>query len=199
MSEEEFLVHRKSLETTLSEKHKTLSQRSRYYWAEIYDRMYLFDRQNLQLEVLKTITQPELVNFFKVNYRIIKHWITCICILYILLIPTNNSVETHWTARVRERTPWGSRPVSNGGWGREKRSSGTLTCLDSDNSKFCILLVPDTLLRSNSKLLRFYFYIYPYLIENSYADWGCISLEEHARSPRSSLSCFTCTRRGTQL
>jgi insulysin len=66
MTEAEFMTHRKALGVDLSEKHKSLYQRSTYFWAEIQECYYLFDRKSLQAQFLETVTKPDLVDFFRV-------------------------------------------------------------------------------------------------------------------------------------
>lgn len=66
MSEEQFEEHKKALATLRLEKPKMLSARCTLYWNEITSQQYNFDRVNIEVAYLKTITRQQLLNFYKV-------------------------------------------------------------------------------------------------------------------------------------
>ncbi|XP_011877957.1 PREDICTED: insulin-degrading enzyme isoform X2 [Vollenhovia emeryi] len=67
MPEEQFEEHKKALATIRLEKPKMLSSRSTLYWNEIVSQQYNFDRVNIEVAYLKTITQEQLFNFYEEN------------------------------------------------------------------------------------------------------------------------------------
>lgn len=71
MSEEKFEKHKDSLATLRLEKPKKLFYRTNMLWNEISSQKYNFDRVNIEVTYLKTITQEQLLNFFKVTSSIL--------------------------------------------------------------------------------------------------------------------------------
>lgn len=67
MSDEKFEEHKKALATLRLEKPKMLSARCTLYWNEITSQQYNFDRVNIEVAYLKTITRQQLLNFSKVT------------------------------------------------------------------------------------------------------------------------------------
>ncbi|XP_012541828.2 insulin-degrading enzyme isoform X2 [Monomorium pharaonis] len=67
MPEEQFEEHKKALATLRLEKPKMLSARCTLYWNEIVCQQYNFDRVNIEVAYLKTITRQQLLNFCKEN------------------------------------------------------------------------------------------------------------------------------------
>ncbi|XP_014470958.1 PREDICTED: insulin-degrading enzyme isoform X1 [Dinoponera quadriceps] len=67
MSEEKFERHKNSLATLRLEKPKKLFYRTNILWSEISAQKYNFDRVNIEVAYLKTITREQLLNFFKEN------------------------------------------------------------------------------------------------------------------------------------
>ncbi|XP_025073712.1 insulin-degrading enzyme-like [Pogonomyrmex barbatus] len=67
MPEEQFEEHKKALATLRLEKPKMLSARCNLYWNEIVSQQYNFDRVNIEVSYLKTITRQQLLNFYKEN------------------------------------------------------------------------------------------------------------------------------------
>ncbi|KAL0124001.1 hypothetical protein PUN28_006072 [Cardiocondyla obscurior] len=67
MPEEQFEEHKKAVATLRLEKPKMLSARCSLYWNEIASQQYNFDRVNIEVAYLKTITQEQLLNFYKEN------------------------------------------------------------------------------------------------------------------------------------
>ncbi|KAL6254451.1 hypothetical protein P5V15_014499 [Pogonomyrmex californicus] len=66
MPEEQFEKHRNTLVTLFLEKPKMKTQCT-FYWNEILNQQYNFDRVNIEVSYLKTITQQQLLNFYKEN------------------------------------------------------------------------------------------------------------------------------------
>ncbi|XP_071554220.1 insulin-degrading enzyme-like isoform X1 [Temnothorax nylanderi] len=69
MPEEQFDNHKKSLISSYLKAYKadTITSQSSLYWKEIESQEYNFDRVNIEVSCLKTITQQQLLNFFKEN------------------------------------------------------------------------------------------------------------------------------------
>ncbi|XP_012261292.2 insulin-degrading enzyme isoform X2 [Athalia rosae] len=65
MSEEEFLRHKDALATKRLEKPKTMSALSALYWAEISTQQYNFDRANVEISYMRTITKDMIIQFFQ--------------------------------------------------------------------------------------------------------------------------------------
>lgn len=66
MSDEKFERHKDSLATLRLEKPKKLFYRTNMFWSEILSQKYNFDRVNIEVAYLKTITREQLFDFFKV-------------------------------------------------------------------------------------------------------------------------------------
>jgi len=66
MTEDQFEKYKKALAALRLEKPKMMSAQSGIYWNEIISQQYNFDRVNIEVAYLKTITQPQLLNFYKV-------------------------------------------------------------------------------------------------------------------------------------
>ncbi|XP_018347273.1 PREDICTED: insulin-degrading enzyme-like [Trachymyrmex septentrionalis] len=67
MTEEQFEEHKKALAILLFGKPKNLTARCDLYWNEIQFQQYNFDRKNIEVAYLKTISRQQLLNFFKEN------------------------------------------------------------------------------------------------------------------------------------
>ncbi|XP_032664480.1 insulin-degrading enzyme isoform X2 [Odontomachus brunneus] len=65
MPEEKFEKHKDSLVTLRLEKPKQLFYRTNIFWSEITAQKYNFDRVNIEVAYLKTITREQLFDFFK--------------------------------------------------------------------------------------------------------------------------------------
>ncbi|KAJ0170064.1 hypothetical protein K1T71_014670 [Dendrolimus kikuchii] len=65
MTEEEFLKHRSSLAASKLERPKTMPARASQLWSEIVTQEYNFDRSRVEAEELNTITQNDLLEFYK--------------------------------------------------------------------------------------------------------------------------------------
>ncbi|XP_018305026.1 insulin-degrading enzyme-like [Mycetomoellerius zeteki] len=65
MTEEQFEGYKKALATLHLEKPTTLTARFALYWYEIMSQQYNFDRVNIEMTYLKTISRQQLLNFFK--------------------------------------------------------------------------------------------------------------------------------------
>ncbi|XP_012283502.1 insulin-degrading enzyme isoform X2 [Orussus abietinus] len=65
MSEEEFNKHKESLATIRLEKPKMMSVLSAIFWSEIYTQEYNFDKANIEVAYLRTISHAQIVEFMK--------------------------------------------------------------------------------------------------------------------------------------
>ncbi|XP_067656756.1 insulin-degrading enzyme-like [Haliotis asinina] len=65
MSEEDFKNHVTALSTRRLEKPKTMRSQNSDYVIEIEDQVYSFDRDNIEVNYLKTLTRSDLYTFFK--------------------------------------------------------------------------------------------------------------------------------------
>ena len=74
MSEEQFEEYKKAVTALRLQKPINLRHQCTLYWNEIASQQYNFDRVNIEVAFLKTITRQQLLNFFKVityfTYRI---------------------------------------------------------------------------------------------------------------------------------
>lgn len=66
MPEEEFTKHKEALAVQRLEKPKQLSHQSSIYWSEITSQQYHFDRANVEVAFLRTITKSDIIEFYKV-------------------------------------------------------------------------------------------------------------------------------------
>lgn len=69
MSEEEFLRHREALAAQRLEKPKQLSTQTNRYWSEITAQQYHFDRANVEVAYLRTLTKDDIIAFYKVHTK----------------------------------------------------------------------------------------------------------------------------------
>ncbi|XP_059471054.1 insulin-degrading enzyme isoform X2 [Neocloeon triangulifer] len=67
MSEEEFERHKQALAVHRLEKPKKMSTLTQQYWYEISCQQYCFDRDNIEVAFLKTLTKEDLQQFYQ-NY-----------------------------------------------------------------------------------------------------------------------------------
>ncbi|XP_018377582.1 PREDICTED: insulin-degrading enzyme-like [Trachymyrmex cornetzi] len=67
MTEEQFKENKKTLATLCLGKLDTLSSMCNLYWNEILTQQYNFDRVNIEVAYLKTISRQQLLKFFKEN------------------------------------------------------------------------------------------------------------------------------------
>lgn len=65
MPDEEFERHKEALAAQRLEKPKRLSARSSRFWAEITSQQYNFDRVNIEVAYLRTLTKTDILNFYK--------------------------------------------------------------------------------------------------------------------------------------
>ncbi|XP_076308150.1 insulin-degrading enzyme-like isoform X2 [Tachypleus tridentatus] len=65
MTEEDFKAHKDSLAAHLLERPKNMSQQSDRYWSEISSQQYNFDRENVEVALMRTLTKDDIFNFFK--------------------------------------------------------------------------------------------------------------------------------------
>lgn len=67
MSDEEFTRHKEALAARRLEKPKRLGGLTSQFWAEITSQQYHFDRANIEVGYLHTLTKEDIVNFYKVT------------------------------------------------------------------------------------------------------------------------------------
>ena len=73
MSGEEFLRHLDALIQRRLEKPKKMSSLTARWWTEIVSNQYNFDRETIEVDYLRTVTQPQLVQHFKVTCNMVTH------------------------------------------------------------------------------------------------------------------------------
>lgn len=66
MSDEEFGRHREALAAQRLEKPKQLTTLTHRYWSEITAQQYHFDRVNVEVAYLRTLTKNDVIEFYKV-------------------------------------------------------------------------------------------------------------------------------------
>lgn len=67
MKEEEFSRHKEALAARRLEKPKQLSSQTSMFWIEITGQQYHFDRANVEVAFLRTLTKNEVIEFYKVR------------------------------------------------------------------------------------------------------------------------------------
>ena len=67
MSEETFEKYKESLAIERLEKPKTLSAQSKIYWSEIAAQQYNFDRTEIEVAYLRTISHKQIIDFYDVR------------------------------------------------------------------------------------------------------------------------------------
>ncbi|XP_069140604.1 insulin-degrading enzyme-like isoform X1 [Argopecten irradians] len=65
MTEEEFQKHVAAMTVKRLDKPKNIREQNQYFWFEVKDRTYNFDRDNIEVAHLKTLTRKDLYQFFK--------------------------------------------------------------------------------------------------------------------------------------
>lgn len=65
MTDEAFQKHLKALMTKRMEKPKKISGQNTRYWSEILSQQYNFDRENVEVDFLKTLKKDDIYKFFK--------------------------------------------------------------------------------------------------------------------------------------
>lgn len=65
MSDEEFLKHKEALAAQRLEKPKQLRIQTTIYWMEITAQQYHFDRANVEVTFLKTLSKKDVIDFYK--------------------------------------------------------------------------------------------------------------------------------------
>lgn len=69
MPEEEFSRHKEALAAKRLEKPKQLTSQTNIFWIEITGQQYHFDRANVEVAFLRTLTKNEVIAFYKVGKR----------------------------------------------------------------------------------------------------------------------------------
>lgn len=67
MTEEEFNRHKESLAVRRLEKPKKMTTLSAIFWSEISVQQYNFDRANIEVAYLRTITKEQIMKFYEVR------------------------------------------------------------------------------------------------------------------------------------
>lgn len=67
MSDEEFSKHKEALAAQRLEKPKQLRAQTNIYWMEITAQQYHFDRANVEVAYLKTVTKKDVIRFYEVT------------------------------------------------------------------------------------------------------------------------------------
>jgi len=70
MSEQEFETNRDSLISRRLEKPKQILSFSRKLWSEIDESTYFFDRDEVEVDVIKTLTKEDILEFFKTHIKL---------------------------------------------------------------------------------------------------------------------------------
>ncbi|XP_028137935.1 insulin-degrading enzyme isoform X1 [Diabrotica virgifera virgifera] len=65
MSEEDFLKHREALAAQRLEKPKQLNALTNKFWQEITSQQYHYDRANVEVAYLRTLTKEDIIDFYK--------------------------------------------------------------------------------------------------------------------------------------
>ena len=82
MTDEDFEKHVEALATRRLELPKKLSRQNGYYWGEIVSQQYNFDRDNIEVTYLRTISKKQVLDFYKV-------------IIFLLNLPDLNTSENY--------------------------------------------------------------------------------------------------------
>lgn len=69
MTEEQFNKHKESLAVNRLEKPKIMSTLSSIFWHEISSQLYNFDRVNIEVAYLRTITKEQILKFYEVRLK----------------------------------------------------------------------------------------------------------------------------------
>uniref|UniRef100_A0A8C3CB21 Insulin degrading enzyme n=1 Tax=Cairina moschata TaxID=8855 RepID=A0A8C3CB21_CAIMO len=91
MSEEAFQKHIQALAIRRLDKPKKLSAECAKYWGEIISQQYNFDRDNIEVAYLKTLTKDDIIQFYKV--------------LLAIDAPRRHKVSVHVLAREMDSCP----------------------------------------------------------------------------------------------
>jgi Secreted/periplasmic Zn-dependent peptidases, insulinase-like len=67
MPDEEFQSHKEALSAQRLEKPKKLSGLSSRFWLEITTQQYNFDRANIEVAYLKSVTKENVLKFYDVS------------------------------------------------------------------------------------------------------------------------------------
>lgn len=65
MSDEEFLKHKEALAAQRLEKPKQLRTQTTIYWMEITAQQYHFDRANVEVAYLRTLSKKDVISFYE--------------------------------------------------------------------------------------------------------------------------------------
>lgn len=84
MSEEEFSKHKEALAAQRLEKPKQLRIQTNLYWMEITGQQYHFDRANVEVAYLRTLTKKDVIRFYEVRAEK-KRRNKCVCVCVFLV------------------------------------------------------------------------------------------------------------------
>lgn len=73
MSIEEFERHKEALAARRLEKPKQLGAQSNTYWLEITAQQYHFDRAEVEVAFLRTLSKEDIIKFYEVN-QLLKYY-----------------------------------------------------------------------------------------------------------------------------
>ncbi|KAL3284944.1 hypothetical protein HHI36_019075 [Cryptolaemus montrouzieri] len=65
MEEDEFMRHREALAAQRLEKPKQLASQTNLYWSEITAQQYHFDRTEVEVSYLRTLTKQDIIDFYR--------------------------------------------------------------------------------------------------------------------------------------
>ena len=68
MPDDEFTRHKEALAAQRLEKPKQLVSQSFLYWSEITSQQYHFNRMNVEVAYLRTISKDDIIKFYQVGY-----------------------------------------------------------------------------------------------------------------------------------
>lgn len=67
MSEEEFEKHKEAVAVKRLEKPKKLSSLTSIFWREIVSQLYHFDRDNVEVEYMRTLNKQDIIQHYEVS------------------------------------------------------------------------------------------------------------------------------------
>lgn len=70
MSDDEFEKHKEAVAVKRLEKPKKLSTLSSVFWREIVSQLYHFDRDNVEVEYLRTLKKQDIIEHYKVSFKL---------------------------------------------------------------------------------------------------------------------------------
>ncbi|RZC37709.1 insulin-degrading enzyme, partial [Asbolus verrucosus] len=107
MSEDEFLRHREALAAQRLEKPKQLSTQTNIFWGEITAQQYHFDRANIEVSYLRTLTKEDIIEFYKSLLEEAAHFRKKLSVHVVSMADggAGKIAEKEYTATIRGPTP----------------------------------------------------------------------------------------------